>query len=421
MEQIYIDTAKMLRAMSDPKRLRIVDMLSCGELCGCKILEAFQITQPTLSHDMKVLSEAGIVMQRRAGKNIYYSLNTEALNRMHQTLGHMFEGKPDCICHRLIREENTEENLMKNTKLYVLTGFLGSGKTTVLLELCRRLEGHRIGIIQNELGKVSIDGAILRNDEIRMVELNRGSIFCSCLKLNFVKALAEMAQQDFEYLFVESSGWGDPSNVHELIQAARELSQREYNFGGVICFVDAVNFPEQIKELETAQRQLKHCNLAVITKADLVDDAAMERVRSLVRDMNPVCEILTSSLGEMDYSFLKRDLTIFQWASDEESTNTAETKPKTLFLEYDGEADEEKLARFLETLAPDTFRMKGFCNLRGRGWTQVDVVGSRIDQKPGEAFPCSQLVLISRIGPQIIRPAFAAWEETVGIPMRLKN
>jgi ArsR family transcriptional regulator len=100
MEQVYVDTAKMLRAMSDPKRLRIVDMLSCGELCGCKILEEFHITQPTLSHDMKVLSEAGIVKQKREGKNIYYSLNNEALAAMHQTLGRMFEDKPDCICHQ---------------------------------------------------------------------------------------------------------------------------------------------------------------------------------------------------------------------------------------------------------------------------------------------------------------------------------
>ena len=100
MEQIYIDTAKMLRAMSDPKRLRIVDMLSCGELCACKILEEFHITQPTLSHDMKVLGEAGIVQQKREGKNIYYSLNSEALAAMHQMLGQMFEDKPDCICHQ---------------------------------------------------------------------------------------------------------------------------------------------------------------------------------------------------------------------------------------------------------------------------------------------------------------------------------
>ena len=100
MEQIYIDTSRMLKAMSDPKRLRIVDMLSCGELCACEILEAFQITQPTLSHDMKVLVEAGIVRDRRAGKNIYYSLDTERLQELHEALGRIFRDKPDCICHR---------------------------------------------------------------------------------------------------------------------------------------------------------------------------------------------------------------------------------------------------------------------------------------------------------------------------------
>ena len=100
MEQIYIDTAKMLKAISEPKCLRIVDMLSCGELCACKILEAFNITQPTLSHDMRVLVEAGIVQDRREGKNIYYTLKKEALSQMHETLGRMFEDKPDCICHK---------------------------------------------------------------------------------------------------------------------------------------------------------------------------------------------------------------------------------------------------------------------------------------------------------------------------------
>jgi ArsR family transcriptional regulator len=100
MEQIYVDTAKMIKAISEPKRLQIVDMLSCGELCACEILDAFHVTQPTLSHDMKVLIEAGIVEDRREGKNIYYSLKTNALKEMHRTLGRMFEDKPDCICHQ---------------------------------------------------------------------------------------------------------------------------------------------------------------------------------------------------------------------------------------------------------------------------------------------------------------------------------
>lgn len=99
MEQIYIDTAKILKAISDPKRLRIVDMLSCGELCACKILEAFHITQPTLSHDMRVLIEAGIVNDRREGKNIFYSLNKAHLAVFENNLHEIVTPKANCICH----------------------------------------------------------------------------------------------------------------------------------------------------------------------------------------------------------------------------------------------------------------------------------------------------------------------------------
>ena len=100
MEKIYTDTAKILKAISDPKRLCIVDMLSCGELCACEILEAFHITQPTLSHDMKLLVEAGLVNDRREGKNIYYSLNAETLQDLQKVLGKLFSAKSDCICHK---------------------------------------------------------------------------------------------------------------------------------------------------------------------------------------------------------------------------------------------------------------------------------------------------------------------------------
>ena len=99
MKQVYVDTAKILKAISDPKRLQIVDMLSCGEMCACKILEAFRITQPTLSHDMRVLIEAKVVNDRRDGKNIYYSLNKEMLTVFEKTLHGILTEKATCICH----------------------------------------------------------------------------------------------------------------------------------------------------------------------------------------------------------------------------------------------------------------------------------------------------------------------------------
>ena len=102
LEQIYLDTAKVLKAISDPKRLRIVDMLSCGELCGCKILEAFQITQPTLSHDMKVLMDAGIVHDRRDGKRTLYSLDHDRLAAFQATLSEIVTSKESCICREAV-------------------------------------------------------------------------------------------------------------------------------------------------------------------------------------------------------------------------------------------------------------------------------------------------------------------------------
>lgn len=99
MHTIYEEVAKKLKAISDKKRLKIVDMLSCGELCACELLEKFDISQPTLSIDMKKLEEAGLIKSRREGKNIYYSLNTKALEHFHDQLKRIFTESEDCICH----------------------------------------------------------------------------------------------------------------------------------------------------------------------------------------------------------------------------------------------------------------------------------------------------------------------------------
>lgn len=73
-----IDIAVICKALGDSKRLQIVQMLSAGEMCGCKLLEAFDITQPTLSHHMKILCDCGLVNDRKEGKWHHYFLNMEA-------------------------------------------------------------------------------------------------------------------------------------------------------------------------------------------------------------------------------------------------------------------------------------------------------------------------------------------------------
>ena len=75
-----IDVAVICKALGDSNRLQIVQTLSGGEKCGCKLLEAFDITQPTLSHHMKILCECGLVNDRKEGKWHHYSLNKDVWN-----------------------------------------------------------------------------------------------------------------------------------------------------------------------------------------------------------------------------------------------------------------------------------------------------------------------------------------------------
>jgi ArsR family transcriptional regulator len=98
MNETYSNYAAFFKALSDPNRLMIVDMLSCGELCACVILEKFNITQPTLSHHMKTLSDCGMVNGRKEGKWVYYSLNDEIVRDLKNYLELVTTAKEDCIC-----------------------------------------------------------------------------------------------------------------------------------------------------------------------------------------------------------------------------------------------------------------------------------------------------------------------------------
>lgn len=82
-----IDIAFICKALSDSNRLEIVKMLSDSEKCGCKLLETFEITQPTLSHHMKILNDCGLVNTRKEGKWSYYSLNCKTLSAFKEFIG----------------------------------------------------------------------------------------------------------------------------------------------------------------------------------------------------------------------------------------------------------------------------------------------------------------------------------------------
>ena len=94
----YADSALIFKAMSDETRLKIIDMLSCDELCACDILEEFEITQPTLSYHMKILTESSLVNARKDGAWTRYTLNLELIDSIKSFLGMITSDKENCIC-----------------------------------------------------------------------------------------------------------------------------------------------------------------------------------------------------------------------------------------------------------------------------------------------------------------------------------
>ena len=87
----------ILKAMSDETRLNILKMLSSGELCACKILESFNITQPTLSYHMKILTDCGLVTGVRDGAWMRYNLNLDNIEKIYSLLNTLKESEPNQV------------------------------------------------------------------------------------------------------------------------------------------------------------------------------------------------------------------------------------------------------------------------------------------------------------------------------------
>lgn len=101
MRRDYAEYVSAFKALADETRLKIVDMLSCGEMCACDILDFFNFTQPTLSYHMKILTDCEIVKARKDGSWMKYSLNLNKIEAFEKFVKDISEDIDDCICKKL--------------------------------------------------------------------------------------------------------------------------------------------------------------------------------------------------------------------------------------------------------------------------------------------------------------------------------
>lgn len=136
MEVAYAKYALMFKALSDETRLKIVDMLSCGELCACEILASLSISQSTLSYHMKMLADVGLVNVARDGVWMRYTLNVTGRDELAAFLANVTSEKQSCICHQGKTADCGEEsaNAAKTKEVHIEFLYLD-------LSVCERCQG----------------------------------------------------------------------------------------------------------------------------------------------------------------------------------------------------------------------------------------------------------------------------------------
>lgn len=97
----YEDFAKSMKALSDPNRVKMMDLLSYETMCACDLLEYFDFTQSSLSHHMKILKEVGLVTTEKIGKWHYYTVNQSAVESISRFGQEIFSNSEACICHKV--------------------------------------------------------------------------------------------------------------------------------------------------------------------------------------------------------------------------------------------------------------------------------------------------------------------------------
>lgn len=175
---------------------------------------------------------------------------------------------------------------------FILTGFLGVGKTTMLTNTVKEHFGDKnIAIVVNEFGDVGIDSKILTNVHSEVLEISEGCICCK-LAEEFEKGVTEIIQKYHpEIIFVETSGASEPFPIFLSLQ----------NLGiaveGIICVCDAKHF-DSYKENSTAKYQIGGSNIIVLNKTDLVDDAELAAVKKEIVAVKEQYNIKNNLTGE---------------------------------------------------------------------------------------------------------------------------
>ena len=188
--------------------------------------------------------------------------------------------------------------------LYLITGFLGSGKTTFVNVAVKTFADKRIAVIVNEFGKQGVDGGLLSDKGYHVTEISNGSIFCVCRMDMFIDALLQALKTPVDVLLVETSGLSNPTNIDDILAQTKAVSGESFDYRGCICMVDAVHFEKVLRTAVVVPDQIKQSSLAVINKIDMADEEKVDKIERIIRSLHPSCNICRTTFADIPRDML---------------------------------------------------------------------------------------------------------------------
>ena len=222
------------------------------------------------------------------------------------------------------------------TPVLLLTGYLGSGKTTLVNHILSNKKGIKFAVIVNDIGEVNIDadliqkGGVVGKKDESLVALQNGCICCT-LKMDLIEQLTDiMKMARFDYIVIEASGICEPEPIARTIAGIPQMGREYTQFGTprldcIVTVVDALRMKDEFACGESLKNenideedienlvieQIEFCNIVILNKVSEVEPKELERIRQIVRNLAPDAQIL-----ECDYANVKLDQIIDTYMFD---------------------------------------------------------------------------------------------------------
>ena len=188
---------------------------------------------------------------------------------------------------------------MAKTKVDIVSGFLGAGKTTFIKKLIgEAIQGEQTVLIENEFGEIGIDGGFLKDSGIEIKEMNSGCICCS-LAGDFATSLKEILTKfKPDRIIIEPSGVGKLSDVMKAVADVEEELEVEHNCA--VTVVDVKKCKMYMKNFgEFFNNQIQFAGTIILSRADIADQKKIDEAVALIRNVNPTATIITTPITEL--------------------------------------------------------------------------------------------------------------------------